>query len=205
VSVQIVPLSAEHVEGAVALQRLCFPPPFPEELLWKVEHLHRHHELFPDGQFVAVLGSEVLASASMARIAEERWQAHASWDETVGGPFMTHFDPEGSTLYGMDISVAPSARGQGLGRRLYEARFDALARLGCRRFGTACRVPDYASWAASTGGTVQDYVAAVARAEAIDRTLTPLLRVGLDLIAVLEEYMDDSESGNAAALLERTP
>ena len=175
-SVQIVPLSAEHVEGAVALQRLCFPPPFPEELLWKVEHLHRHHELFPDGQFVAVLGSEVLASASMARIAEERWQAHASWDETVGGPFMTHFDPEGSTLYGMDISVAPSAR-----------------------------VPDYASWAASTGGTVQDYVAAVARAEAIDRTLTPLLRVGLDLIAVLEEYMDDSESGNAAALLERTP
>lgn len=43
----------KDIEGAVALQRDCFPPPFPEELLWQISHLQRHLEIFPEGQFVA--------------------------------------------------------------------------------------------------------------------------------------------------------
>ena len=35
-------LQRADVEGVVALQRACFPPPFPEELLWKREHIERH-------------------------------------------------------------------------------------------------------------------------------------------------------------------
>lgn len=141
----------------------------------------------------------------MARIAEMRWRAHESWEATVGGPFMNAFDPEGTTLYGMDISVAPHVRGHGIGRRLYEARFETVRVLGCMRFGTACRIPDFATWQGALEGGHRQYIDAVIQTRAIDRTLTPLLRYGLSVVDILEDYMEDEESGNAAVLLEWTP
>jgi GNAT superfamily N-acetyltransferase len=199
-------MSDEHLDGAVALQRACFPAPFPEELLWTRDHLTRHLELFPKGQFIALDGDLVVASASATRISEENWQAHRSWDETVGGPFLTTFDPHGTTLYGLDISVHPDYRGQGLGRMLYLKRFDLVTNLGFLRYGTACRLPDFRAFQNQhAGSTVEEYADNVVRGKAQDRTLTPLLRYGLTFRGVIHEYMDDYESDNSAALLEWRP
>ncbi|MFQ3677038.1 MAG: GNAT family N-acetyltransferase [Fimbriimonadaceae bacterium] len=200
-----------HIAGAVALQRKCFPPPFPEELLWREEHLRRHLEVFPDGQFAAVQADggsvgRVVGSASAVLISESGWQAHADWDTTVGGPFFEAFDPGGTTLYAADISVDPEWRGRGVGRALYEARKELVRKRGWKRIGTACRIPDFAAWAADRAGAdVADYVEAVAAGAASDRTLTPLLRIGMRCLGVLRNYMADAESGDAAALLEWTP
>lgn len=196
-------LEPRDIPGVVALQRLCFPGPFPAELLWTAEHLMRHLEVYQEGQMVAVEGEQMVASASAVAISEERWQAHGTWDETVGGFYFDHADPQGSTLYGADISVHPDFRSQGIGRALYEARFELVRKRGMARFGTACRMPDFAFH--ETGRTVKEYAHAVASGELQDRTLTPLLRYGLALIDVLEGYMPDEESGHAAALLEWTP
>ncbi len=49
------------------------------------------------------------------------------------------------------------------------------------------------------------YARVVVEGKATDRTLTPLLRYGLGFVEVIENYMDDEESGNAAALLEWRP
>lgn len=43
-------MTAMDVAGAVALQQVCFPPPFDPDLHWDAEHLLRHIELFPEGQ-----------------------------------------------------------------------------------------------------------------------------------------------------------
>ena len=191
-------MTPQDIPAAVALQRACFPAPFPENLLWKAEHLEAHLEQFPQGQLVAEHNGQIVASASSLIIAEDNWQAHRDWDTTVGGPFLANHDPHGTTLYGVDISVHPEYRGQGVGRKLYEARFELAKTL--KRYGTACRIPDYSKWGK---GTVEQYVEAVARQEATDRTLSPLLRYGLTLRGVIHGYMDDEESGNAAALIER--
>lgn len=187
--------------GVVGLQRACFPAPFPEELLWKASDLEAHLSKFPEGQFVAEHDGQIVASASANRVSEATWQAHLPWEETMGGFTFNNFDSDGTTLYGADISVHPDHRGQGLGRRLYEARFDLVRRLGLTRYGTACRLPDFHR----SGVSVEDYVARVARGETTDRTLTPLLRFGLRLAGVIHNYMEDEESGNAAALLEWRP
>jgi len=102
-------------------------------------------------------------------------------------------------LYGVDISVHPDYRGRGVGRALYAARFDLVRTLGLTRFGTACRIPD------RCGQPATAYTTAVAMGVLQDRTLTPLLRYGLSLVGVIEGYMEDEESGNAAALLEWRP
>jgi GNAT superfamily N-acetyltransferase len=192
--------------GAVELQRDCFPPPFPENLLWNASHLSRHLELFPSGQFVALDRGKVVASASSTRISEHNWEAHQNWDKTVGGPYLETFDANGTTLYGLDISVHPEYRGRGIGRDLYKLRFQLVKEFGLIRYGTACRLPDFrALQNLYPGSTVEDYADNVVRGSAQDRTLTPLLRYGLTFRGVIHEYMDDYESDNSAALLEWRP
>ncbi len=114
-------MGPEDVEAVAALQREAFPPPFSEELLWQPEHLYRHLELFPEGQFVALAEEEVIGSCSNTLISEEGWQRHSSWDETVGGPLLKSFNRGGGTLYGLDITVSPRRRRLGIGRALYDA------------------------------------------------------------------------------------
>ncbi|HEY0868733.1 MAG TPA: hypothetical protein VGE01_15220, partial [Fimbriimonas sp.] len=133
-----------------------------------------------------------------------QWQKHGSWSETVGGPYLRAFDPDGSTLYGLDITVHPMHRRLGIGRAFYGERYRLVEQRGLARYGTACRIPDYRAFATSHPETgVEEYVERVVRGEAADRTLTPLLRMGLEFVEVLRGYMDDEESVNAAALLER--
>lgn len=209
-------MEALDIRSAVGLQRLCFPPPFPRELLWNAEHLERHLAVLPEGQFVVVAANDpmlgnpkkqtVLGSASSLILGEATWQSHGSWEKTCGGFFFENHDPAGTTLFGADISVHPGYRGRGIGRMLYQARFDLVRKLGLVRFGTACRIPGYLAWSQGrTDATPQAYCADVAKGALQDRTLTPLLSYGLHLIAVAEHNMKDEESGDAAAILEWVP
>jgi GNAT superfamily N-acetyltransferase len=200
------PMRQEDVPAVVALQKVAFPPPFSEDLLWDPDHLVRHVELFPEGQFVGELESQVVASCSNCIVSEAKWQAHGSWTDTVGGPFIENHDPNGSTLYGLDVSVHPDVRRAGIGRAFYNARFDLVRSRGLRRYGTACRIPDYRPYLEGHPGTdAEEYVSAVLRGVTTDRTLTPLLRYGIRSLGVIEDYMEDAESRNAAALLEWIP
>jgi hypothetical protein len=74
--------------------------------------------------------------------------------------------------------------------------------LRLRRIATACRLPDFAVARREGAGDVRAYVQSVVSGSVTDRTLTPLLRYGLRFVEVIEGFMDDPESGNAAALLE---
>jgi GNAT superfamily N-acetyltransferase len=195
-------MGVEDVPGAVALQRACFPPPFPAEFHWRAEHLMRHLSTFSAGQFIAVEGGTVIGCASNCIISEARWLAHRGWSETVGGPFVENHDPTGTTLYGLDVSVHPDWQGKGVGRALYFARFDLVRALKLERYGTACRLPGFLAWSrAVEAPSVENYVAEVVGRRISDRTLTPMLRYGLRFVGVIHDYMTDDESADAAALL----
>jgi ribosomal protein S18 acetylase RimI-like enzyme len=196
------PLSESIIAGAVALQRACFPPPFPEDLLWQPHHLLQHLEVFPEGQFAALDGEKVVASCTNLRVSDAAWDSHLDWMTTTGGPTLAAHTPAGGTLYGVDISVHPDYRGRGIARTLYQMRYDLVCDMALARYGTACRMPDYA---ASGMVSVADFAAAVARGDCTDRTLTPLLKMGLVFEGIIENYMDDEESGNAGAILSWKP
>jgi hypothetical protein len=200
----IRPMTRDDVPHAIELQKSAFPPPFSEDLHWEPEHLYRHIKIFPQGQFVADAAGQIVGSCSNALISEEGWLAHGSWGATMGGPFIRKFDGNGSTLYGLDITVEPGARRVGIGRAFYACRYQLVEELGLKRYGTGCRIPDYRSFAAENPSIdVHAYANKVVAGEAVDRTLTPLLRYDLTFLGVIENYMEDLESANAGALLER--
>ncbi len=197
-------MEPDHIPEVAMLQLACFPPPFPEELLWNGSHLRRHLEIFPEGQFVTLdQKDKVWASCSNTLVPDAVWDAHTSWTETVGGPYLRRFDRSGKTLYGLDVSVHPSVRGKGLLREFMKQRFDLCRGMNLTRYGTAVRMPGFASWANQTGDATPEMYARQVESGAVkDPTLTPMLRVGLRLEGVIRDYMDDFESGNAAAALE---
>lgn len=202
----IRPMTVDDIPGVVALQPLAFPPPFDPEMHWDDFHLRRHIAIFPDGQFVADADGQIVGSCSNTITSEERWSAHANWYETVGGPSLRGFDRQGTTLYGLDIAVHPEFRRLGVGKAFYRTRYDFVRQNGLTRYGTACRIPDYRAYREAHPGTdVHAYGRIVAEGKATDRTLTPLLRMGLAFVEVLEGYMPDPESNDSAALLEWRP
>lgn len=198
-------MRAEHLEGVAALQPLAFPPPFPSYMHWDPEDLAYHIAIFPEGQFVALHEGEVVGSCSNTRTTVHHWEARSSWMETVGGPRLENFDPSGQILYGLDISVHPAFRRLGIARAFYAARFDWVRANGALAYGTICRIPDYADWELTNHGTPEEFADAVVAGEATDRTLTPLLRFDLQYKGVFRDYMEDSESHNAGAILEWRP
>ncbi|MBS1721643.1 MAG: GNAT family N-acetyltransferase [Armatimonadetes bacterium] len=202
----ISPLTHETVPKVADLQRVCFPPPFPADLLWTRDQLESHLQVFPEGQFVATADGEVIGSASSLVIDEDNWTKHADWETTVGGHRFSRHSQFGTTLYGADVSVRPDWRGRGVARALYKARFDLVCDMGLVRFGTACRIPDWLTWSSSNPGQDQfAYCQAVASGTVTDRTMTPLVRIGLSLVDIAIGHMEDPESGNSAAILEWRP
>ncbi|MBL8059891.1 MAG: GNAT family N-acetyltransferase [Chthonomonas sp.] len=195
--IQVRPMVADDIPGVVALQRLCFPPPFRVDQLWTVEHLTSHLGIFAPGQFVAIDEGTILGSASAALVCEQVWNEHRSWEGTLVSFYLEGHDPTGTTLYGADISVHPLSRGKGVGRALYHARFNLVQKLGIARFGTGCRLPGLKA----SGLDPEVYISQVQANDRTDLTLTPLLRYGLTLHGVIENYMNDEESLNCAALL----
>lgn len=191
-------LCAKDIYGAVALQRACFPEPFPEELLWQAVHLENHLRRFPEGQFVALDHGKVIASCTNMLVSDKDWDAHLSWEEQTGGLMLTRHNPTGKTLYGIDISVHPDYRGRGIAKSLYQKRYDLVRAQQLTRYGTVCRMPDYA---ASGMNSPAEFADAVAAGLTQDRTLTPLLKMGLDYGGIIPDYMEDEESGNAGAIL----
>ncbi len=204
-------LEPDDIEAVVGLQSFCFPPPFPQDQLWTAEHLFRHLDVFAHGQLVTLVGSRVVGSATNAIIEESRYQAHLPWSETLGGPSLNQHSPSGSTLYGVDISVHPDFRGMGVGRAMYQVRFDYVREHGLSRFATGCRLPGFRGWISahqrgeSLNQLLSAYLAQVSAGTHCDRTLTPLLKMGLSVIGGHSAYMEDEESLNCAGLLEWTP
>lgn len=194
-----------HVAGVVDLQALCFPPPFPAELLWTNEQVNRHLELFPSGQFVALDQGKVIGSATSCVISEDAWQNHSNWDGAVGDHFLSQHTPGGTTLFAVDISVHPDFRGQGIGRKLYEARFQLARTLDLRRVATVCRIPGYHVQKRIHGPTAEEYCEGVKQGKWNDPTLSVLLKYGLEFQRVMADYMHDEESGNYGARLEWIP
>lgn len=189
-----------HFQGVIELQELAFPPPFDRELLWKEEHLNAHTMKFPMGQVVALdENHHVVGSCSNTVLDSDWFDRELPWKDMVGGYSLNTFDADGLTLYGLDISVHPNFRRQGIGRDFYKYRLEALLQLGYERYATTCRIPDFSM---SGLDDPKQYCREVDQGIRFDRTLSPLLKYGVNFRKILADHWDDPESGNFAASLE---
>jgi GNAT superfamily N-acetyltransferase len=198
--VAVVPTTAEHFPGIVALSRAVYP----ESTGWTTEHLARHRDVFPAGQLVALRTDtgEVVGMAASLIILWDDYDIDTSWRDFTEGGWFTNHDPEhGRTLYGAEVMVDPRHQGYGIGSALYAERFALVRRLQLLRIRAGARLRGYHRMAGHL--TPAEYVRGILRGSWSDPTLNFQLARGFTVLGVVTGYLrHDPESLGAAAVIE---
>jgi ribosomal protein S18 acetylase RimI-like enzyme len=192
--------SRDDFQSLIQIQREAFPPPFPEELLWNEQQLSNHVDLFPEGALLVEVEGDIAGSVTGLRVSLSDEEMHHRWEDITDAGYIRNHDPNGETLYIVDLCVRPKYRGLGLGKCLLQAMYATVIHLGLRRLLGGGRMPGYHKYADSM--TAKEYLDSVIRGDIKDPVITFMLRSGRTPVGVVENYLDDEESRNYAALME---
>lgn len=184
----------------IEIQQECFPPPYPSEQLWNTDQLTSHITIFPQGAMCVEYQGQLLASCTSLIVEWHLEDADHSWAQTTDNGYIRTHNPNGNSLYGVDMAVKPAWRKQGISKLLYQARFQLVQELKLQRFLAAGRMPGYHQYQKFM--SPEDYVQNVIGNKLIDPVLTPQLKAGLKPIKIIHHYLPDEESTNCALLFE---
>lgn len=184
----------------IEIQSECFPPPFPAELWWNKEQLTNHTELFPEGALCIEVDGELAGSLTGLIVHFDPLHPNHSWEEITDNGYIRNHNPEGNTLYIVDISVRPKYRKLGLGKLMMQAMYQVVIQLGLDRLLGGGRMPGYHQ--AAEVMSAEEYLQKLIAGEKKDPVITFLLRCGRTPLAVTENYLEDEESHNYGVLME---
>ena len=168
---------------------------------WSADEFSALLRKFPEGQ-IGIEDNGTLVAAALAIIVQysDFGDRHTYAKITGNGKFDTH-NPDGDTLYGVDVFVDPEYRSLRLGRRLYDARKELCENLNLRAMVAGGRIPGYAAYANDM--TPAKYVEMLRNKEITDPILTFQLSNEFHVRKIIRGYLPyDSESKAFATLLE---
>lgn len=188
----------QDFNALIDIQRECFPPPFPEELLWNGEQLNEHIIRFPQGALCAELDGHLIGSMTTLITQYAKGDVH-TWSNVTDEGYIRNHNPNGNTLYVVDISVRPSFRSLGIGKRLLHAMYLLVVELKLERLLGGGRMPEYHKWADQI--SPEEYLNRVVKGEIRDPVISFLLLNGRLPYGVVHDYLEDEESCNCGALM----
>lgn len=187
-------------KGLIDVQKACFPPPFPEELLWNEEQLASHVTLFPQGAICAEVNGVIVGSMTGLIVHMSDYGQDHSWANVTDNGYIRNHNPGGDTLYVVDIAVAPEYRSSGLGKWMMVSLYETVVHLGLDRLLGGGRMPGYEARAGEA--TPEQYVEKVIAGEWNDPVISFLLRCGRLPAGITANYLEDEQSKNYAVLME---
>lgn len=190
----------EDFDGLIEIQRECFPPPFPSELWWNVEQLQNHVSHFPEGALCVEVDGRLAGSITGLVVQWEPDDSDHAWSEITDHGYIRNHDPNGNTLYVVDISVRPAYRELGLGKWLMLSMYDVVIEKKLTRLLGGARMPGFHKRANDI--SPEGYLNMVLAGDLSDPIVSFLLRCGRVPVRIIPNYLDDEESGNNAALME---
>jgi predicted amidohydrolase/GNAT superfamily N-acetyltransferase len=190
-------LTMNDFDELVAMQARCFPG-MPT---WTREHIASQLGHFPQGQLCVEYDGHVVASSSSLIVNFGLYHEWHDWKAVSDRGYITNHDPQGDTLYGIEIMVAPEFRGLKLSRRLYDARKELCRHMNLARIIIAGRIPGYGKHADTM--TAREYVEHVMSKRFVDPVLTAQIANGFVLKGLIPNYLpSDSASRGYATFLE---
>ena len=168
---------------------------------WSREQFASQIARFPEGQICIEDNGKVVAATISLIVDYGRHGDRHTYNQIIGDGYLTTHDPNGDTLYGVDVFVHPDYRDMRLGRRLYDARKELCEKLNLRAIIVGGRIPGYGKYAHDM--TPQQYVEQVRAKELVDPILTFQLANDFHVRKIVTGYLpDDTESQAYAVLLE---
>ena len=177
------PLRSADWEGVVKLQERCFPGMDP----WTKEQFESQLRIFADGQIGVEYQGKLVASSSSLILDFELYKDWHDFDEISDRGFIRNHDPDGTTLYGIEMMVHPNFRGLKLARRLYDARKKLARERNLMRIVVGGRIPGYAGHADQM--SAREYIERVMNKELQDPVLTTQVSNGFVLKRLIAGYL----------------
>lgn len=190
-------LTADDYESIVQLQLRCFPNMAP----WQRDQFESQIANFAEGQFGIEIDDKLVASGASLIVDYSDYSDWHNWREISDSGYIRNHDPEGDTLYGIEIQVDPAYRGMKLARRLYERRKEICRDHNLARMVIGGRIPGFAKYQAEM--SPQEYVERVMSKAIYDPVLTTQLANGFMLQQIIPDYFpSDEDSAGFATCLE---
>lgn len=187
-------------EALIDVQRVSFPPPFPEELWWNTDQLTEHVSRFPEGALCAEADGRIIGSMTGLLVDMNDYGHSHDWETITGSGYIRNHNVNGDTLYVVDICVIPEYRKSGIGKWLMQTMYETVVQLGLRNLLGGGRMPGYGAHAHEI--TPEAYLDKVLQGEWKDPVITFLLRCGRMPVGVAHHYLEDEQSNNCAAIME---
>lgn len=166
---------------------------------WNESHIKKLLEIFPEGQIVVLFNDRVVGVALSIIVNYEQFGDDHTYKQITGNySFNTH-NPNGDTLYGIEVFVHPDFRGLRLARRLYDARKELCERLNLKSIVFGGRIPNYVSHREEL--SPKEYIAKVKSKEIHDQVLSFQLANEFHVKKLLSNYMPGDEESEAHATL----
>lgn len=191
------PLTLGDYEALVQLQRKCFGDMEP----WSRAQIESQLQRFPEGQIVIECDGQLVASSSSLLLTYDAQLEWHNWKAVSDSGFIRNHDPDGDTMYGIEIMVDPEYRGMRLSRRLYDARKEYCRQRNIARIIIGGRIPGYHRYAEQM--SAREYIENVVEKSLYDPVLTAQISNGFSLQGLIPNYLPgDSQSQGYATFLE---
>lgn len=187
---------SERVHECIAL---AFGGEIGEPLAMSRQHIAQQLDRFPEGQFVATYEGRVVGMSATMRTNKPPTATPLSWLKMIGGLGLAKHDPTGEWLYGAECAVHPGFQGMGVGRKLYDARFEFVKRLNLRGFYAVGMLMGYHRYQSAM--SVAEYAQKVVNREIEDPTLSMQMKRGFRPLRLVENYNDEPNAGNTGMLI----
>ncbi|ASS89607.1 MAG: N-acetyltransferase [Bacillaceae bacterium] len=184
----------------IEIQKESFPPPFPSELWWNKEQLTNHVTLFQEGALCVEVEGTLAGSMTSLIVNFDPAHPDHTWEEITDNGYIRNHDPNGNTLYVVDICIRPSHRKLDLGKWLMQSMYEVVVHKGLDRLLGGGRMPGYYKYADEM--SAEQYVDAVVSGDLKDPVISFLLRCGRTPLGIVANYLEDEESRNYAVLME---
>lgn len=184
----------------IRIQQESFPPPFPADLWWNEEQLRNHITYFPEGALCIEVDGVLAGSMTGCIVQFDPAHPNHTWEEITDNGYIRTHNPDGNTLYVVDISVRPKYRKLGLGKWLMLSMYDVVIQKGLERLVGGGRMPGYYKVAKEM--SAEQYLEKVMKGEMKDPVITFMLRCGRTPLTIVPNYLEDEESCNYGVLME---
>ena len=193
-AVRIRQATIEDIDGMLSLEEEVWP----EGLRATKPQFTSRIETFPEGILVAIMDGTIVGVVATEIVNYNLAAAGPTWKEITDNGFVrkTH-NPEGDTLYGVDLSISPFSINAA--KLLMEEIGKLVIRRGLRRGMLGARIPRYHRVADRI--RAEDYVNGRRGNRPIDPELVFYTRLNLKIAKVIPNYIQDPESCNYGVLL----
>lgn len=166
---------------------------------WREGQILKLIQKFPEGQVVIKVNNQIAGCALSIIIDSTVLDKHHTYKDITGNySFSTH-NPNGNTLYGIDVFIVPAFRGLRLGRRLYDYRKELCENLNLKGIAFGGRIPNYHKYADEYAP--KTYIEKVRQKEIHDPVLNFQLSNDFYPARILKNYLAGDEASNEYAVL----